>query len=357
MLRSGSSNEWVSVKDSGLWNVSTPGYTPSAYDYALASLKLSFSSMLPYQRLCFTYCAIFPRGHKIAKDDMIYQWAALGFIKPSNKVSTWNHGENCVKQLLGMSFIQHSKSPSSDGQDNEDAILFTMHDLVHDLARSIVGNEVLDASSRECDIGTRNCRYTSFADSSKPLSSFVSYPDKIRALRFMGSCKIGECDGGLSKAKYLRVLDLGECFIQKLPSSIGQLKQLRYLNAPGIKDGIIPSCITKLSKLIYLNLHGSTAILALPETIGEMESLMYLDLSSCSKIRELPKSFGKLKNLVHLNFSNCSHLRDVPNLENLTQLQYLNLSCSSCFIERSDGDVLGSVVRLEYLNLSSRICL
>ncbi|XP_062208465.1 putative disease resistance protein RGA1 isoform X2 [Phragmites australis] len=401
MLRFRNFNGWVSVKDSGIWNVSTSGYTTSPYDNVLASLKLSYSSMLPYLRLCFAYCAIFPKGHKMAKDDLIYQWVALGFINPSDDVSSWQHGGNCIEQLLGMSFFQHSKSPSSDRKHDEDVTLFTMHDLVHDLARLVMGNELLDASTK-CNIGGSNCRYAVLADCSKPLNLFVSYPDKIRALRFLGSGEIGRYAAGFSTAKYLRVLDLGECSIQKLPSSICQLKQLRYLNAPGIKDRMIPSCITKLSKLIYLNLRGSSAILALPKSIGEMEGLTYLDLSGCSEIRELPESIGemegltyldlsgcskiselpesfrKLKNLVHLDFSNCSvicvskslgsltqlqylNLSDWRNiiveepeaLGSLTELRYLNLSRSSYFLPRSDCDVLGTLTNLEYLNLSS----
>ncbi|KAL6626391.1 hypothetical protein ACP70R_030117 [Stipagrostis hirtigluma subsp. patula] len=353
MLRFKNYSEWVSVKDSGLWNLA--GNKHSAYDHVLASLKLSFSNLLPYQRLCFAYCAIFPKGQKMEKVDLIFQWAAHGFIKLSDNISTWQDGENCINELLGMSFFQHSKSPSSNGQHDEAITVLTMHDLVYDLARLILGDEVLDASTRECNIGRRNYRYASLADSSKPLNSFVAYPDKIRALRFLGSCKIGECDAGLSTAKYLRVLDLGECSIQKLPSSVGQLKLLRYLNAPGIKDRMIPSCVTKLSKLIYLNLRGSSMLSALPDSIGEMESLMYLDISGCSEIRHLPESFRKLRKLVHLDFSNCSRVRGVSEfLNNLTQLQYLNLSCSSYSEVMSDGDVLGTLTSLEYLNLSSR---
>ena len=110
MLRSKNFEAWVSVKENGMWNKST---TEKDYDDVLASLKLSYSSMPPDLRLCFTYCAIFPKGHKMAKDHLIYQWAALGFIESSNEDSSWlQHGEGIIKQLLGMSFLQHSNSPS-----------------------------------------------------------------------------------------------------------------------------------------------------------------------------------------------------------------------------------------------------
>ncbi|KAL6638409.1 hypothetical protein ACP70R_023904 [Stipagrostis hirtigluma subsp. patula] len=379
MLKYRDFSGWVSVKDSCLWNLSMPGHTRSEYDHVCASLNLSFRSMNAYLRLCFAYCAIFPKGHKMAKDDLIYQWAALGFLEPSPGVSAREHGERYINQLLGISFFEHSESPSSAGSYGEDTTLFTMHDLVHDLAMQIMGDEVFDASINS-NTGTRNCRYAALADCSKPLNSFLPHSDKITALRLLGNWKIGQYSAGFSIAKYLRlrVLDFGECSIEKLPSSIGKLKQLRYLNAPGIQDGMIPSCITKLSKLIYLNLRGSSAISALPESIGEMEDLMYLNLSGCSEIRELPESFGKLKNLVHVDFSKCTHVTGVSKfLENLTQLQYLNLSfctnigevpvslgrltklqylnlsCSSYFKWRSDCDILSTLTNLEHLDLSS----
>jgi hypothetical protein len=101
---------WISVKESGIWNISSSESSP--YDNVLASLKLSYSIMRPQLRLCFAYCAVFPKGHQLTKDELIYQWAALGVIKPSEEFPTWKHGEDCIKQLLEMFFLQHSKSPA-----------------------------------------------------------------------------------------------------------------------------------------------------------------------------------------------------------------------------------------------------
>jgi hypothetical protein len=110
MLRFRDADGWISVQNSAIWNVSTPG-TSSPYANVIACLKLSYSSMPSYLRLCFAYCAIFPKGHKMAKDNLIYQWASLGFIKHSDQFSIWQLGEVCIKQLLDMSFFQHSESP------------------------------------------------------------------------------------------------------------------------------------------------------------------------------------------------------------------------------------------------------
>jgi Leucine-rich repeat (LRR) protein len=252
-----------------------------------------------------------------------------------------------------------------------------MHDLVHDLARLIMDDEILVVG--EGDNTERSfCHYALINDCSNPLSSELS---KIRALHFTECGEIELHGAAFSSAKSLRVLDLSECSIHKLPDSIGVLKQLRYLNAPRVQDAIIPNSITKLSKLIYLNLHGSSRILCLPESIGEIEGLAYLDLSGCSRIEKMPESFGELKELVHLDLSNCSgvggisvflgsltqlkylNLSYCPNigelpeaLGSLSKLQYLNLSFSSYLESCQEAEVLGALTNLEYLNLSSERC-
>jgi hypothetical protein len=109
MLHSLESNEWESVRNSDIWNMSTSEDTTSTH--VLASLKLSYSVMPPYLKLCFAYCAMYPKGHKIMKDDLIHQWVSVGFIEPTNVFSFWQLGERYIRQLLGLSFLQDLKSP------------------------------------------------------------------------------------------------------------------------------------------------------------------------------------------------------------------------------------------------------
>ncbi|KAG2557092.1 hypothetical protein PVAP13_8NG182102, partial [Panicum virgatum] len=85
-LRSMNIDQWIKVKESGIWNEPISDYA-SLPNHVLASLKLSYSHMDASLKPCFTFCAIFPKGHKIVKDDLIYQWISLDFIKPSNMLS------------------------------------------------------------------------------------------------------------------------------------------------------------------------------------------------------------------------------------------------------------------------------
>lgn len=349
MLKPLTFGEWESVRNSDIWNASTSEQESLAHHNVLACLLLSYRSMPPPLKLCFAYCAFFPKGYKLDKNDLIYQWIAHGFIAPSSIFSTRQLGEKYAKQLLGMSFLQHSKSSSPIGLHRDNVTLFNMHDLVHDLARSIMADGVLDTSKMGCT-WRNSCRYALLIDSSRPLKLYVASPEKIRALRFLGYDRIGLRSAAFLSAKYLRVLDLSECYIPKLPNSIGELKQLRYLNAQGIQDDVIPMCITELLKLNYLNLGGSL-ITALPESIGEMKCLMHIDLSSCLKIQKLPESFVNLKELVHLDLNNCRSLDIVPELfMGLEELAYLDLS--KCHCVKGKVEDLGGLAKLQYLNLS-----
>lgn len=348
-LNGGTSDVWESVRNHSIWNLSTSDHVSAITHEVRAALLLSYRLMPEYLKLCFSYCAIFPKGHNIVKYDLIHQWIALGFAESSRIFDSMQLCEKYVKDLLGMYFLQYSKTPSSDEWQDDDVTLFTMHDLLYDLAREILADQVNDKGSA----GGNRCCYALITDCSKPLRVFVSSPVNIKALHFLDCGKLELHGDAFSLATSLHVLDLSECLIQKLPDSIGQLKQLRYLNAPRIKDGMIPNCITELSELNYLNLRGSRNISALPELMGDMKGLMHLDLSGCDGICELPISFAELKQLVHLDLSHC-RMSISEAFGGFTKLQYLNLSTKLTIgvNRRGLSKGIGNLNKLRYLNLS-----
>ncbi|KAM0823213.1 hypothetical protein ACQ4PT_071019 [Festuca glaucescens] len=351
MLKSKPYDVWDSVRSNHIWNLPNARDTSSTHE-VLASLLLSYNFIdNPSLKLCFAYCAIFPKGHNIIKDDLIHQWIALGFMEPYNDIlSTWQLGESYVRQLLEISFLQHSKTVAERSYTREDATLFTMHDLVHDLAKSVMADEF-------CLKGP-NCRYAYLTDCTKPLKSSSTSPAKIKALHIVDRpyCGLKENQfhpDAYSQAKNLRVLvlDVSPYSLRELPDSIGKLKQLRYLSVPNISGRMDLRCIAQLTKLNYLNLSGSTHLLGLPESISEMKGLMHLDLSYCRNLKILPLSFGKLRELVYLDLSHCGGVLGIPEvLGGLTKLQHLELS--ECINLRGLPEVIGSLTELRYLNLT-----
>jgi len=340
MLKSKTYDVWDSIRSNHIWNLSTSKETSSTHE-VLASLLLSYNFMSPHLKLCFAYCAFFPKGHNMISDDLIHQWIALGFMEPSSTFSTVQLGESYITKLVEMSFLQHSKIDARHFVRRQDATRFIMHDLVHDLARAIMADEY--------NFEGPNCRYAWLIDCRKTIKSSTISPAKIKALHFADKVLKGPFLS-FSSAKHVRVLDLSINSRHDLTVSIGELKQLRYLSFSCEGVQINPRCISMLSKLNYLRIY-SDCLRVLPESIGEMKGLMHLDLSGCSNLEVLPLSFAKIRELLYLDLSDCRHVSGIAKaLGGLTKLQHLKLS--GCRNIRGLPDAIVNLTELRYLNLS-----
>ncbi|XP_047085461.1 putative disease resistance protein RGA4 [Lolium rigidum] len=337
ILKSKTYDVWDSIRSNHIWNLSVSKETSSTHE-VLASLLLSYNFMPPHLKLCFAYCAIFPKGDNMISEDLIHQWIALGFMEPSSTFSTWQLGESYITKLLEMSFLQHSKINDRHFIHRSDAKRFIMHDLVHDLARSVMVDEY--------NLEGPNCRYAWLTDCLKPLKSSTNSPAKIKALHIDSVLN----SDAFSPGKHVRVLDLRRTCWHDLMVSIGEFKQLRYLsfrcgNAPINSRGI-----GMLLKLNYLRI-SSSSLRVLPESIGELKGLMHLDLSGCGRLKELPLSFVKIIELVYLDLGGCGGLSGIPKaLGGLTKLQHLDLS--ACQNLRGLPDAIDNLTALRYLNLA-----
>jgi len=211
-LRSMNFDEWMKVKDSDIWNepVSNDLFLPN---HVLASLMLSYRHMSPCLKPCFTYCATFSKGHKIVKDDLIYQWIAMDFIKPTKLLSNMELCERYIVQLVGLSFFQQPVSPKTSEAYYKQATFFTMHDLVHDLAVSLLGNKILDQSKQGNTRGS-SCQYALLRDCSRPLELCLTSHERLKALRFLDGCRSEISGAAFAPARSLRILDLSECSIR-----------------------------------------------------------------------------------------------------------------------------------------------
>ncbi|KAL6623470.1 hypothetical protein ACP70R_033349 [Stipagrostis hirtigluma subsp. patula] len=371
-----SAEAWEDIRDKKIILEMTEDHQPQE---TLERLMLSYYYMPFNVKLCFTYCAVFPKDFSVSSDHLIQQWRALGYIES-------NDGHYCMNYLLGMSFLQISKSSQSIPGHPDAPNKVTMHDLVHDLATIIAGSELIvpDAPekinwSRTEKNYSRHMHLINYQEQSKALKEL---PGKIRSLHFTQCSRLLLQQKSFSKFKYLRVLDLSGFSIEGetassnifLPSNIPQLMLLRYLDASGLPISALPKSLHKLQKLqtlilsnctletlpdnighllklYHLDLSGNIHLNKLPTLFGELSALSFLNLSGCSKVEELPESVHKLQSLRHLDMSGCCALQKLPDkFGNLPKLVFLNLSDCSKLVKLPDNLNLESLV---HLNLSS----
>ncbi|KAM0884050.1 hypothetical protein ACQ4PT_031274 [Festuca glaucescens] len=257
-------------------------------------------------------------------------------------------GKEIAKKCGGVALAAQSlghmlKSKTYDINDRhfshrKDAKWFIMHDLVHDLARSVMVDEY--------NLEGPNCRYARLTDFSKPLKSSTNSPAKIRALHL----DIVLNSDAFSPAKHVRVLDFRRDCWHDLMVSIGELKHLR----------VLPESIGEMKGLMHLDLSGCVYLEALPLSFVKIIELVYLDLSGCGCVSGIPKALGGLTKLQHLDLSACKNLRGLPDaIVNLTELRYLNLSLCLQYIFDDSRDQTESFIdrictlpNMEQLDLS-----
>jgi len=152
---------WRAIKDSDLWT------HESKNGGVFASLKLSFFHLPDELKQCFTLCSIFPKGSELYKERLIAQWIAHGFISSMDGVQPEVYGGDYFDYLVKVGFLQYSY------EDWE--VVYKMHDLVHDLSRHILEDELVT-----CLPSTQRCRYISLTSFAEKVhwSSF----DKVHAL-------------------------------------------------------------------------------------------------------------------------------------------------------------------------------
>ncbi|KAJ9543819.1 hypothetical protein OSB04_023526 [Centaurea solstitialis] len=292
--------EWEELLNSDVWNLQYK-------DRILPALKLSYYDLPPYLKQMFAYCGLFPKDYVFGKDELVLLWMAEGFLYLSNGSKSMEKlGRECFEELRSRSFFQHL------GNDNSS--LYTMHDLINDLATS-VGGEFFLTLDNEMNLYDKNeafekLHHLSFVSHKYGVYRKFKALQRAKRLRTFLSVPVTKSSFHLSRnvlydlvpqLQLLRVLSLANYSIEKVPQSIGSLKHLRYLK------------------------FSETFIECLPEQIGDLHNLQSLIVSHCLMLSSLPDSVVKLKNLRHLYMVNTPKLNKLPlGIGGLTGLRTLS---------------------------------
>ncbi|KAH9750811.1 hypothetical protein KPL71_014023 [Citrus sinensis] len=122
--------EWERILNSDLWRVE------EMEKGVLSSLLLSYNDLPSKVKICFSYCAVFPKNYNIKKDELITLWMAQGYLSAEQNKEMETIGEEYFSILASRSFFQEFEK----SYDNR-IIECKMHDMVHDFARFVSQNE------------------------------------------------------------------------------------------------------------------------------------------------------------------------------------------------------------------------
>ncbi|XP_026416794.1 putative disease resistance protein RGA4 [Papaver somniferum] len=350
------------------------------HEKVISILKLSYDNLSPPLKQCFSYCCIFPKDWEINREMLIRLWMAEGFLLSSSggeSISLEDIGNEYFEYLVWSSFFQDVQKHHLSG----DIKTCKMHDLVHDLATSVVDpNEFRIAKVRDdkedvsevrrlqllIDRGQSLASPTVLSNAVKlrtivalePKNSHVSSFFQCRRLRIL--CPLGGWSActlssrsmsasSISKLKHLRYLDLSDMDLSP-EVSLNHSYNLQTLILKFCRN--VPSCllnkIGSLKSLRHLDISFSD-IKSIPENIGSLEHLSFLDLSR-TKISKLPDSITYITSLRTLRFDWCSTLDALPSeLGALTRLRCLDLSYSS--IQELPESCISNLCNLEIVEL------
>ncbi|WVZ54680.1 hypothetical protein U9M48_005444, partial [Paspalum notatum var. saurae] len=352
--------EWKAMRNSNLLEVEDKEHRVSA------CLRLSYFHLPSHLKQCFTMCSLYPKGQRMYKEQLIDQWIAHDMISLTLGVDSLEDiGDGNFNSLVQVSFLQ-------DVDEEYGRVSCKMHDLVHDLARSILCEEISTDMPEDATSSTKYYRYLSLVEEQKKL-----LPKKVfhnaRAIYVHGGADIifGK---ELKNAKHLRSIIVNSFLPSVQLSSIVQIKNLKYLEISGlyfeslpeaisdiwslqavhlINSGLLelPKSIGKLQKLRTLNLSGCGELECLPDSIGDCNLLSSIDLYKCTSLTALPKSIGKLQKLRMLNLSYCEKLNCLP--DSIGDCRMLSsIDCCGCEYLTALPNSVGKLQTLRTLNLS-----
>ncbi|XP_047339693.1 putative disease resistance protein RGA3 [Impatiens glandulifera] len=288
--------EWCRIRDSEIWEIS------QNENSILSILKLSYYDLPYHLRRCFVFCAIFIKDAEIEKKRLIQLWMAHDLIPTVKNQTIEDTGNTIWKELCWRSFFQDEKL---DWSGNE---ICKIHDLMHDLSKSVMKDECYTLDANSSSDGTRREIRHVMVMVNESFKTSVHALNEIGGLQSM-ILNGRDVDGNVTKQillsvwkefPALRVLEL-RCDAQYL-CYMGCLRHLRYLD---ISDNIM--------------------ITTLPDSICDLLNLQTLKLNYCLQLESLPRNTRDLINLRHLYLEGCCSLKYMPRgMEQLKHLKTLS---------------------------------
>ncbi|XP_058222451.1 putative disease resistance protein At3g14460 isoform X1 [Rhododendron vialii] len=287
--------DWNNILESAIWELS------EQKSNILPALRLSYHYLPSHLKRCFAYCSIFIKNYEFDIKELVSNWIAEGLVeKPKNNKTVEEEGYERFHELLSRSFFQRS---------NANDFVFVMHDLVHDLAQSVVGGFCYRLDHGKPCGASENVRHFSYVrgrfdgvdkfkviKNAKCLRTFLQVDRRTYDKQWLSKKALDEIISGLPR---LRLLSLPRYQIEELPYSIGKLIHLRFLDLSYNRITQLPESVCTLYNLETLLLSNCHLLTTLPVELVKLISLRHLDLSG-TNLKEMPMHISRLKDLQQL---------------------------------------------------------
>ncbi|KAL6653149.1 hypothetical protein ACP70R_012074 [Stipagrostis hirtigluma subsp. patula] len=268
---------WRKIIESDEWKLESGG------DGIVPALMLSYNHLSYHLQLLFSYCALFPKGYKFDKDQLIRMWIALGFVMDERK-KLEDTGSDSFDDLVDRSFFQ------------KDEQYFVVHDLIHDVAREVSLRDCLTVDGSDLQKVFPSIRHvgiwTESVYNEQNIERSITFEEKLDQMEYNGILT------GLESLMLVGVYD--ENFSTKFVKILKQLRYIRVLqlSAMPFNAEILLSSVKKFIHLRYLELRfDSDSRKPLPDAICKLYHLQVLDVRHWRGLDDLPNGMSNLVNL------------------------------------------------------------
>ncbi|KAJ0976337.1 hypothetical protein J5N97_018302 [Dioscorea zingiberensis] len=309
---------WKHVLDSELWEIGS-----DANDI-MPALALTFHHLPEHLQLCFAFCSVFPKGHEINKHELIGMWIAHGYILESGTNSKTLEG-------IGVEYFEElNQSSLIEVMPNW---LCKIHDLLHDLAKSVSQGEVCIYEGKRGKRISTNVRHLCVRGP-VDLESVVRVSNSLRTLVLFGDDLCSQVD--LEALKRIRVLVVIDRNLQEFPEAVTHLKHLRYLDFRRSSIKCVPESLCLLYQLRVLRLPLLDALPSLFHSLINLRTFMFFsaDHSDYPDFVHLQKNLYEVKKegsykiaqLRNMNeLTGNLQIRGLENIENKEETRKANL--------------------------------
>nr|UBY06936.1 NBS-LRR disease resistance protein [Dasypyrum villosum] len=297
-------------------------------DDIMPSLKISYDC-LPFDlKKCFFYCGLFPEDHRFTSSEINHFWVATGIIDSNNQAD-----RNYLEELVDNGFLM------KEFDDWSDRYYYVMHDLMHELSKSVSAQECLNISGLDF-------RADAIPQSVRHLS--INIEDRYDANFEEEMCKLRERIDIANLRTLMFFRGYEEGITKILKDCFKEINSLRVLFIAVNTPESFPHRFSKLIHLQYLKISSSLRYweARLPSTLSRFYHLKFLDLDDWNGHSNLLEDFSHLENLhdFHAKKELHSNIRNVGKMKHLLRLKEFHVRKENMGFELTE---LGALTELE----------